>query len=896
MIRTFRHLALYAAISSSFVLPAYATTTILPGETYESDYMLNSDLIDNQGHLINNNFVHNYSSGAQYVNSGLTDNFGFFEFYDGSSLYNYGQFNNATYGWIELSAGSNLLNAGVFNNSGRIVSMYDYSENIVFTNTNTLNNAGEIYNFNFINNSGAIINQGTMQFDILDNSGDISNQGIMYSSNILNNVTGVISNLVAGKLSVFKGFINYGALNNDGFLELWDEINGTTNLQNYGTVNNTSIIFMSSNTNEINNAGVFNNDYQILGDVGLVINNSGVFNNGSTIESWAEMASSTRLEINNSGLFNNNRWIDSDNLTINNSATFNNNNEIWLRVINNQADGVLNNQGALYFIKSTYDALLNPEMNNAGEFNNYGTMSIVTDGQFVLNNTGTFNQHGQIDNAFASIILNNAGIFNNDSFIDSQFSAINNTCQLNNHVFGGISAHTLNNSSFSEFNNAGGAGFIEINNDGVINNDGMLALRKTSEYDQFTKLNNTGAFTNSGNMVLEQNSDFILDNYGSFNQSGFFETNGSMVTINNYGVFNSGQFSAYLSDLRLGNNGVINNQGEFNSYGDIQGGNNSEINNAGSFTSIGSIKEVSRLINSGIMNLRSRDSSFDDINNQSGGVLNNYIGGSSWLNGVTINQEFSNQGTINNFGQFTINGSYSNRPVVNEGIINNVVDVANGLGDSKLIINSDFTNAGVLYNSAEAEVTMYGPSNINTGTIANDGVLMVGAGLTNDGLITGAGIIWGGLVITEAGTLAPGSTDIMMYGRSMTVEGNIDMNGTLAMNADFYNYMNVFGNVELGENSVLNFSFYDSSYFALGQTFDLVSAYDIAGSFGSFDYDSLFDNNLALQWEILEGYGLGDLLRVTVVSAVPVPAAAWLFMSGLAGLIGAARKRKVVLH
>jgi hypothetical protein len=42
------------------------------------------------------------------------------------------------------------------------------------------------------------------------------------------------------------------------------------------------------------------------------------------------------------------------------------------------------------------------------------------------------------------------------------------------------------------------------------------------------------------------------------------------------------------------------------------------------------------------------------------------------------------------------------------------------------------------------------------------------------------------------------------------------------------------------------------------------------------------------------GLQAADLVMVTNVAAVPVPAAAWLFGSGLLGLIGVARRRRQI--
>ena len=65
---------------------------------------------------------------------------------------------------------------------------------------------------------------------------------------------------------------------------------------------------------------------------------------------------------------------------------------------------------------------------------------------------------------------------------------------------------------------------------------------------------------------------------------------------------------------------------------------------------------------------------------------------------------------------------------------------------------------------------------------------------------------------------------------------------------------------------------------------------------GSFDLLTLaaLGGGLAWQFDFLtDAVGTIDVVRLSVVSAVPVPPALWLFGSGLLGLIGIARRKKV---
>ena len=63
---------------------------------------------------------------------------------------------------------------------------------------------------------------------------------------------------------------------------------------------------------------------------------------------------------------------------------------------------------------------------------------------------------------------------------------------------------------------------------------------------------------------------------------------------------------------------------------------------------------------------------------------------------------------------------------------------------------------------------------------------------------------------------------------------------------------------------------------------------------GSFDSLSLTMLNNDLSWQLdylIDEIGTTDLIRLSVVNAVPIPAAIWLFGSGLLALIGVSRRR-----
>lgn len=78
-----------------------------------------------------------------------------------------------------------------------------------------------------------------------------------------------------------------------------------------------------------------------------------------------------------------------------------------------------------------------------------------------------------------------------------------------------------------------------------------------------------------------------------------------------------------------------------------------------------------------------------------------------------------------------------------------------------------------------------------------------------------------------------------------------------------------------------------------GDSFDILSADNLVGK---FDVLSLASLDPGLFWEIdyIKNNTSDDFLRLSVVSAIPVPASVWLFGSGLLGLVGMAAKKQLI--
>lgn len=153
-----------------------------------------------------------------------------------------------------------------------------------------------------------------------------------------------------------------------------------------------------------------------------------------------------------------------------------------------------------------------------------------------------------------------------------------------------------------------------------------------------------------------------------------------------------------------------------------------------------------------------------------------------------------------------------------------------------------------------------------TGTVRGDG--LIDADITNNGVFA-PGMSAGQLdIIGNYTQLAEGVLSIEIGGHNPGID---------------HDYLSIFGAASLAGS--LNVSLLGDYQFSLGDSFDILYANMVYGSFDSL----LFPIFNGLTFDI--AYDLNSV-RLTVVSAVPVPAAAWLFGSGVVALMGVARRRK----
>jgi hypothetical protein len=223
---------------------------------------------------------------------------------------------------------------------------------------------------------------------------------------------------------------------------------------------------------------------------------------------------------------------------------------------------------------------------------------------------------------------------------------------------------------------------------------------------------------------------------------------------------------------------------------------------------------------------------------------------------LTNDNDLYNLGLLDNDGTLTNNGTLTN--------------------------DGTLTSTGTLTNASSGTVSVFGGI-VDATTIDNNGTFNFTGGILNVDTFNGD-------LNNTGGTLgpghSPGTTTINGdYSQDATSTLLIEIEGLLA--GTEYDVLNVTGTATL--DGILEFDV-DYSALLLGDSFNILNADVISGTFAS-----ITDRRINLDWVWELDYNLDlsgtDVLTATV-AAVPIPAAVWLFGSGL-GLLGWFRKRAV---
>ncbi len=447
-----------------------------------------------------------------------------------------------------------------------------------------------------------------------------------------------------------------------------------------------------------------------------------------------------------------------------------------------------------------------------------------------------------------------------------------------NRYFGG----TLYNSGTTTLRAAGFGGDI-------INTAGSTALF----VDNLTA---GGVRSESGSVQIEglSGNTVVVDNYSNLHTDG----NGSITVTSNMTVDSAASMSINNDGYRVDINGVLQNNGsitvrqQYNEYYYIRdGGINWNLNNSGYVSLQGKMYGSITNTSTGRIIMNGRNMGL--IDNTAGGQLDiDYLLNEGQVNTTAI----SVNANVYNYGSIAVNGSYTQ----DGGALDNYSQFS---ADS-MLINGGFvgargtiqTDTGFLRGTFQVvnDVVVQNTARIqiNGDLSATNVVLNTGAALSGKGNITAN--------LSNSGQVEPGEWPGAL--------GTLTINGDYTQNADGvllieigglldgqYDVLDIAGTASLGGTLDVSLSDSGAGVFApaLNDSFDILMAESILGDFDSFLLAGL-GNGLAWQLDLFaDEIGTTDVLRLSVVSAVPVPAAVWLFGSGLLALLGLGRRRKL---
>jgi len=490
-------------------------------------------------------------------------------------------------------------------------------------------------------------------------------------------------------------------------------------------------------------------------------------------------------------------------------------------------------------------------MNSAAETSGRVSIAEVTGSTgSVLIDSSTWNHIGNMEMGFggqADISIVNAGSLNatdvNTGTATINVSGPNSRIESTNFTMGGISGPGLTNITST----------LNINQGG-----------KVTVHNSFT-------------------SGFFETSTGNINVNG----NGSQLTLegtdNNIGLFGK-------SNVTVSDGGTLYTEGSVFLGGGTSGAGNVTVTGAGSSMTAG----TSTFNGTGILVIGSSDlSNPSTLSVQNGATANSsraFINESGVLN--ISNSSFTStlsSSLVSNSGSVVLENGVINGNVSNQ----NTVDVS---GTGTTVINGDFTNNGTL-KTTDTTFQVNGVFTNNGAYISDPSVnifddLIIGA----DGYLvggTGDEFSINGDFVNNSAQNALWDTDLASLiingvGLHDVILGSEDLGDNGGVNNFSWSSIRLESGVSV---NLLDDAAGDGSALYVG-IFDLADGIDqlslVTSAFDIF-YDPTLAENTYLNGQEFLLDGGGTLMAS--VATVPIPAAVWLFGSGLIGLIGFARRK-----
>jgi hypothetical protein len=536
--------------------------------------------------------------------------------------------------------------------------------------------------------------------------------------------------------------------------------------------------------------------------------------------------------------------------------------------------------------------------NGQGTYNLSGTGSLTANSEIFGYNgpsTGTFNQDGGTNVVDSSLILGQGG---NGNYVLSGGSLTINSNAYNAEYIGDFGvgtftqtggSHTVNG-AITLGDNSGSSGTYNLSGTGNLTaGSEVIGLYGTSSFTQSGGTNNVGTLNvalgsyNLTNGNLNAVNESLSRSGSSFTQSGGSNTVSGQLDITGYGPaatynLNGGSLTVNTESVGGGSGGGVMAPGIFNQNGGTHTI-NQNLQIANNIWSSGTYN-----LNGGTLNVGG-NIQYGGSGSTSSGFFN-LDGGTLDVSGSLIGFDTFRIGNVaGSNGSFTLTSGKS--LTANNEIIGN--------GGTGTLTQNDGYHLITNSLSLAANAGSSGTYNLNGGnlkaaniTVNSGGTFNFNGGTLSVGQFTGD-------VANLGGTLAPGSspgaTNITgNYSQSPTGTFAVEIGGT---GPGQFDVLNVSGTATL--DGALSVSLFDlgSGLFTphLGDSFDILTADLIQGGFSSLTLAAL---DPGLKWDIsylTDAIGTTDVVRLSV-AAVPIPAAVWLFGTGLLGLLGVAKRRK----